>query len=323
MYRSMTVLLVTLALPGCRFSQNHFLRLPDSAKPEYASGEQRVPKSKLFIRAPDDYFSHNDSGIFRKDTATYIWVHRPVDQDFYEVTPKIDRILRNTHFDPVAGPNYDHQKMNISGCEAYFWYGVDSVPGRERIELFEGNGDFWMKADAIFPTGNARARDTAINTLMSLYYKVDDPYFDPDSMKFTLDLAGTGWFYDSNVTNSFYYTPSGRSHPARYIAEDQFSVTLYPPGQLAITPRSMYLVMHSFENKDFNFAPYHIVPTRVGLLAGYEVETPGIFKGAANHFYALLVGTDDRPVLVAGWTYDERALDVKSVKVVAHSLLLK
>lgn len=146
----------------------------------------------------------------------------------------------------------------------------------------------------------------------------------PDSVHYTLQSMGTGWLYDSNVGNIFFYTPSGRAHPARNMLTDQIMIMQFKPSaQLTPSVRHMEDILGGFRQALFHFSPYTIRPTRIGDMDAFEVSCTTKYQGEQNSFYAVLTGTKAQPILFAGWTYEDREERMESIRKVAATLRVR
>jgi hypothetical protein len=324
------LLIPFLLFSACRsmIPRDHTLHQPGMGKFYYKNfNRSQVPGTKLFIQTAGDYIPDAKKGLYRKDADTYIEVGPQEMVGLDKAAPAIDIRFQQIPYDPVKGPLYYRTETEIGGDKALLYYGKDSARGKEKIWLFIGNLDHMFKVTAVFPADDPETLDTINYSLHSLFEEPDAPYVPADSIRYTLDLGNSGFWYDSNIKNVFYYSLTGREHPANRMLRTQFFVVVFSPVKSRLD-QMMHAVMARFVEMNFHFPPYQVTRKKVGGMDAWEVDCKTTFQGEGNSFYALLTGTPARPLLLAGWVYpdpvykneDER---IAGIRAVAQTLRLK
>lgn len=312
-----------------KFPPQHRLVLPPHAFTTKLDGE-RIGQSKWFIYVPDDYYA-KDSGVFRKDARTWVKVGPVEHGDGDSVRRAVQGMYAGMPYSDAKGPLYDSGEIAYVGnSPAVFYYGFDSASDEEWVRAYMFGKKTYRVTEGRFPHKDARDRDSIVCSLFTIEYKVDDAYVPPDSIHFTLDFPGTGWLYDSNVKNLFFYTPSGHKHPMDNMHTDQIMILQFTPGdKISINPAQMKGVMDKFQEMKFRFGPYAIHKTKIEGADAMEVSCVGVYQGDSAVFYSLLTGTKTQPLLLAGWVFNDEQLKymkadrVEALKKVAATLRVK
>ena len=312
-------ILIVLCL-GCGTNRKHsFDSSSDNVTDFKPFDEIQIPGTKLFIRITGDFKAM--PGGFRRDSSTYITVSAPEEVGIDKVAPGINVRFQQMHLDAYQGPLYYWTETEIGGMRSVIYYGKDSVKGRDKVWAFIGDHDHMYRVTAVFRSDDAATADTLNYCVHSLEEHFDAPFVLPDSIKYTLDLTNSGFWYDSNVKNVFYYTPSGDAHPATNLMTDQFFVITFRPINGTL-PQLMQEVMHQFSRMNFNLPAYQINRKTVNGMDAYEVDCNATFQGQETSFYALLTGTPARPLMLGGWVYQGQNQEdrIAAIRQVAKTL---
>lgn len=320
---------------GCRFQfhikfpPQHRLVLP----PPFVVGggdAQRIGQSKWFIDVPEDYYT-KDSGVFWKDGRTWLRVGAVGHGDGDSMRRAVQGMYSGMRYSDARGPLYDSGEVAyLANTPAVFYYGLDSAADEEWVRAYMIGKRAYRVLEGRFPHRDKRDRDSILSSFFTIELKADDAYVPPDSIHFTLDFAGNGWLYDSNVKNLFFYTPSGRKHPMNNMHTDQIMVIQFGQGdKISIDQKDMEGVLGKFEEMKFHFGPHKVRQTKIQGADAMEVSCVGIYQGDSAAFYSLLTGTRQQPLLLAGWVFNDEQLKymkadrVEAMKKVAATLRVK
>lgn len=306
---------------GCGTNRKHSFESPAPNAFSHKDFEEiQIPGSKMFIQAPLDFKSVN--GGLRRDSNTYIVVGPPEEIGMEKAAPGINLQFQQIHQDAYQGPLYYWAETEVGGRRSLVYYGVDSIKGRDKVWIFTGGHDHIYRITAVFPSDDAATADSMNFALHTLDEHPDAPYVPEDSIRYSLDLAYSGFWYDSNVKNVFYYSTTGHEHPAYQIMTDQFFVVVFPPINGSLE-QMMGGVMAKFKDMNFHFPVYKINHKTVNGMDAYEVDCKTKFQGDDNSFYCLLTGTPARPLMLAGWTFENQEERIAGIRKVAQTLKLK
>ena len=276
--------------------------------------EQDARGTKLAILVSYSYIK-GDSGFFRKNPKTYIRVW-PEEATGFD-TAKAEQ------GPGVLTPLYDRQSVAIGGWDGVLFYGADAdtAKGLERIRVVFGSPKETYRAEGVFPAGDEAERDTILTSLFSLE---DAGASQTDEAHFTLKTEKSGWWYRIKVRNIYYYAPDENAYPSGQLDKDQFMVIQFKPAQgFKASIRNMEILLDRFKQLQLEFPAYTIVPTRIGDMDAVEVTCRTTYRKVPNTFYAVLTGTREQPLLLAGWVYHDAAAKVASMKAAASTLRIK
>jgi hypothetical protein len=307
-----------LLLPAALFAGTVDLKVPDTVKISAGSGHVQVPGTHVFLVPPSGYSVVGGLSRLQKDTSSYLQV-LDARVSYSSRKKELDRSIAAAKKQGLSA--YYEKEFVLGRFPALLIYGPGKRAGQEELLLIFGDDSCTAMLTAYFPGGAEAARNDLLAALLSAVVNKDAVINEADMDNFTVDVAGTGFLFNSRLSSVSYYTINGKGDPVNGDAVDQIMVLSLPPLNDQEKRKAYALKMlEQYRQNKISIPSYELNEIAIGEKKAIEITFTGNYNGKYMYVYQVVLGDEKTTVLFCGMAYRKKEEMMKQFKAVAGTL---
>ena len=302
---------------SCRIGPR--VEVPDQVFPVRSHSDTQLPGSQLFVVLPLGYKIDTARHRISKTAGAYIdYIYEP-GTDF---TPAQAQIRQN--MEQQAKQKHAHyytaKSFQFGSSQALIYYYPTTVKGQEVLELYFGDHGYIARLTAVFRAEAHGARDTLLETMLSVY-RDEDTTEDVRSIEpFTVDLGASEFAFCERKRSVFIYTVGGKRN-AFVENADGFIIYLAEPLKKYPTAPDRLLALIKGGAPAAVVNRNEVKLTRIQGTQAWELQTEAVTStGDKGVAYGVAIGDTQKPLVLCAFLYQDIDKRLKEVRAIAATL---